>query len=320
MQTPSYESVDHILEEVRAMHVRGGSAFGQAAALAFKLVAQDDDLSTIDALFTELDRVAEALLAEKPTMATIHNAKALIVEAVRTDGIGVDVGRLKALIIGRADHFVQYSRAAVDRLGAVGANLVQDGQTVMMHSYSTSVMSVFRRARNAGADFDVVCTESRPLYESRYAVDELTEMGVAVTLVTDASMAEAARGANWIITGADSVAVDGTVANKMGTNLLSIVAERYDIPYYVATEVLKLQPATRRGHPIALETRPASEMVDTERFSHPDLVTVRNQFFDLTPAQRIHALVTEQGLYAPQQIGQAWRDVEANFETINDER
>lgn len=319
MDVPTYESVDHILEEVRAMRVRGGSAFGQAAAQAFKFVARDGEMEAVDEFFAELDRVAEALLAEKPTMATIHNAKALIVDAVRTDGIGVDVGRLKALVIGRADHFVQHSRAAVDQLGAVGANLVQDGHTVMMHSYSTSVMSVFRQARDAGTSFDVICTESRPLYESRYAVTELTDLGVSVTLVTDASMADAARDADWIITGADSIAIDGSVANKMGTNLLSIVAERYDVPFYVATEVLKLQPATRSGHPINLETRPAAEMVDTATFAHPDLVNVRNQFFDLTPARRIHALVTEQGLYSPLQIGQAWRDVETTFEMMNDE-
>jgi translation initiation factor 2B subunit (eIF-2B alpha/beta/delta family) len=139
-------------------------------------------------------------------------------------------------------------------------------------------------------------------------------LGVPVTFVTDASMAEFAVKADWILVGADSLAVDGAVANKMGTNLLSIVADRYDIPFYVASELLKLQLLTRLGMPIVLEQRPVSEVVGPDDFDHEVNVTVVNQFFDLTPPQRIRAIITEQGVYSPGQIDQAWQKLQQKFE------
>lgn len=312
MQIPNYTSVDHILEEVRAMRVRGGSAFGQAAALAFRFVALDDRIETPEALFAELDRVAAQLLAEKPTMATIHNARTLIVDTTRRDE-GADLPRLREAIVARADRFVRMSRGAVDALGRVGARLVQDGQTVMMHSFSESVLSIFEKACAEGKRFTVCCTESRPLREGRVSARRLSALGVPVIFATDASMAELARRADWIVVGADSIGIDGSVANKMGTNLLSIVAERFDRPFYVATELLKLQPLTEQGYPIQLEQRPPGEVAAPGDFDDDARVEVRNQFFDLTPPYRIRALLTERGLISPAQVAQAWRDLQTAF-------
>jgi eIF-2B alpha/beta/delta-like uncharacterized protein len=312
LQPLDYRSVEHVLEEVRAMRVRGGSAFGQAAATAFLLIARDESLTTRDALFARLDNVADALLHEKPTMATIHNARWLIVEEVRQREAGKDLPALRAEVVRRANLFLRHSRGALEELGKMGARLVEDGQTIMMHSFSESVMALFSAARREDKTFRVICTESRPLREGRFSTTRLASLGVPVTFITDAAMAEMVPEADWVVVGADAIRVDGSVANKMGSNLLSILAAHYDRPFYVASELLKLNPRTRQGIPITLEQRPASEVVGDE-FSHMEQVAVRNQFFDLTPASRITMLITEQGLYAPSQVGQAWRDLEQIF-------
>jgi eIF-2B alpha/beta/delta-like uncharacterized protein len=314
MNEPQYDSVDHILEEVRQMRVRGGSAFGQAAALAFRLTAQDERWSTTAALLTELERVADVLLAEKPTMATIHNARSLIVTGAGASAAGKGSDILRAEVTARATRFLEQSLRALDTLGQVGANLVQDGQTIMMHSFSASVMAIFEQARHNGKDFSVICTESRPLREGRFSADRLASSGVPVTFVTDAAMAEMVREAAWVLAGADSIGIDGSVANKMGTNQLAILAEHANVPFYVATELLKLQPLTQLGHPIDLEKRPAAEIIGEGDFSSRDRITVRNQFFDLTPPGRIRALVTERGLLAPAQVAQAWQTFQDSFQ------
>jgi ribose 1,5-bisphosphate isomerase len=318
MQPAIYHSVEHILEEVRTMRVKGGSAFGVAAAQAFRFVAQDQEIASTEQLFSELDRVAVLLLAEKPTMGTVHNAYQLIVTGPRSRIADDDVAVARNEIADRADRFVDHSVNAVIELGRVGSELVRSKQTIMMHSYSASVLSVFETARQAGKQFQVICTESRPLRESRMAASRLSSLGVPVTFVTDASMAAFAVKADWILVGADSLAVDGSVANKMGTNLLSIVADRLDVPFYVASEVLKLQPRTREGSPIVLEKRPISEMVRPDDFEHAENVTIVNQFFDLTPPQRIRAIITEQGVYSPGQIAQAWLKLQKMFEGMRD--
>jgi eIF-2B alpha/beta/delta-like uncharacterized protein len=314
MNEPQYDSVDHILEEVREMRVRGGSAFGQAAALAFRLTAQDERCTSMATLLAELDRVAAALLAEKPTMATIHNARSLIVNGAGASAAGEGLDALRAALTARATAFIEQSLTALDALGRVGANLVQDGQTIMMHSFSASVMAVFEHARASGKRFEVICTESRPLREGRFSANRLAAAGVPVTFTTDGAMADMVRQANWVLVGADSIGVDGSVANKMGTNQLSILAEHADVPFFVASELLKLQPLTGLGHPIDLEQRPAAEIIGEGDFSSTDLITVRNQFFDLTPPSRIRALLTEHGLLAPAQVPQAWQAFQESFE------
>ena len=318
MQPAVYRSVEHILEEVRTMRVKGGSAFGVAAAQAFRFVAQDQELASIEQLFSELDRVAGLLLAEKPTMGTVHNAYQLIVTRPGSRIADDDVAAARGEIADRADRFIEHSVNSVQELGRIGSELVLSKQTIMMHSYSASVLSVFEMARRAGKQFRVICTESRPLRESRLAASRLSSLGVPVTYITDASMAAFAVKADWILVGADSLAVDGSVANKMGTNLLSIAADRFDVPFYVASEVLKLQLPTREGSPIVLEKRPISEMVEPDDFEHEENVTVVNQFFDLTSPQRIRAIITEQGVFSPGQIDQAWLEFQKKFEGKRD--
>lgn len=297
------------------MRVRGGSAFGMAAAYAFRFVALDEGFTSSDALFAELERVAALLLAEKPTMATIHNAVDLIVTEPRAILANDDLVAARRMVAGRADRFLDHSRNAVRQLGHVGSDLVSPDQTIMMHSYSASVLSVFEAARRAGKRFRVICTESRPLREGRFAAGHLSGLGVPVTFVSDAAMAEVVPQADWVLAGADSIAMDGSVANKMGTNLLSLVAEGHHKPFCVASEVLKLRMSAREGRAIELEKRPGSELASEKDFEDSRNVTVLNQFFDLTPPQRIRAIITEQGLFPPDQIATAWHKLQAAIAT-----
>ena len=113
------------------MRVRGGSAFGMAAAYAFRFVALDEAINSTDALFAELARVAASLLAEKPTMATIHNAIDLVVAEPKATLAGNDLAIARDLVTGRANRFIDHSRQAVDQLGRVGIELVAAGHTIM---------------------------------------------------------------------------------------------------------------------------------------------------------------------------------------------
>ena len=113
----------------------------------------------------------------------------------------------------------------------------------------------------------------------------------------------------------DSIAIDGAVANKVGTLQLAILAQTYGKPFHVATEVMKLQRNTMAGHPIELENRPGVEILDVEAdFAHPEHIRIRHQFFDLTPARYIRSLITEQGVLAPAAIGVAWNAIDRQFD------
>lgn len=317
MPLTTYHSVPEILADVRAMRPMGGSAYGHSAAMAFKLIAVDASIQSVDRLFAALDQVAEELLAEKPTMATIHNAKWLIVDKTRQASATSSLESSRSAVISRADLFMHQSERAMARLGRVGSNLIEGGQTIMMHSFSRSLMSVFEQARQAGKSFEVICTESQPTRESRAAIRQLTGWGIRTTFVLDAAMAVIMPEADWCLAGADSIGIDGAVANKIGTYQLALLAQNFGKPLYIATEVIKLQRQTMEGHPIHLEQRPANELLDVAaEFEFPERIKVRHQFFDLTPATYIRSLITEQGIISPAAIGTAWSKLDTLFDDV----
>ncbi|HAJ05182.1 MAG TPA: hypothetical protein DCL76_01330 [Chloroflexi bacterium] len=314
MDFPKYSSVEDILEDVVALRPKGGSAYGYCSAMAYKLIAEDNSLTTIDTLFDKLDSVTEVLLFEKPTMATIHNAKILIVDDVRKLISESDIDNIKISMIKRANLFIERSAIALDRLGQFGGNLIQDGQVIMIHSFSRSLMSCFASAVESGKSFEVICTESQPTKESRWAIDQFVAWGIRVSFVIDAGMAMIISEADWCLTGADSISYVGDVANKIGTYQLALLSQVFNKPFYVASEIMKLQTQTMEGYPIYLERRPDDEILDLQQFGDEiDTIDVRHQFFDLTPANCIRGIITERGMIPPVSIGNEWEKFRLSF-------
>ena len=318
MDLPKFSSVEDILEDVRAMRPRGGSAFGYCAAMAYRLIAENKSLMALDALFAELEQVSKELLSEKPTMATIHNAKSLIVDNTRSLVGGAELDYVKSCIIKRADLFIHRSAIALDKIGEFGGNLIQDGETIMIHSYSRSLMSCFAHAHKSGKSFAVICTDSQPTKESRWAIQDLSDWGIETTFVLDSAMAMIMPEADWCLTGADSIGITGSVANKIGTYQLALLAQKHAKPLYIATEIMKFQTDTIEGYPILLEHRPPNEILDNiSEFEGSDLVKVVHQFFDLTPADCVRGLITEQGIISPETIGTAWNKFVSMFDSVS---
>ena len=139
-----------------------------------------------------------------------------------------------------------------------------------------------------------------------------------MTFVLDAGMAMIMSEADWCLTGADSISNIGSVANKIGTYQLALLAQKHEKPLYVATEIMKLQTNTIEGYPIHLERRSPLEIIDiTSGFDFPDRIKVVHQFFDLTPGSHILGLITEQGIISPATIGTAWNKFESIFDNVN---
>ena len=306
MEDIKFQSAQHVIDEVRNMNVKGGSPFGRAAAWAYKLAVEQEHFSDLPALTKRIDWIAEQLHALKPTMATIHNVEALVREDLAGLGAHADVNTAKESVANLCDAIIAHSEKAVDALGEYGANCIQDGMTVLMHSYTSSLMSVYKARAARNQNFQVICTESRPLRESRLAATILQKLGVPVTFITDASVWEFLPRADLILVGADSVACDGSVANKMGTAMIARLAQDLNKELVVATELFKLDLRTLQGIPIELERRTYKEVIAEDDFQSLEGITVINQFFDLTPAASIRSLVTEYGTIAPPTVMQYW--------------
>lgn len=304
-----FQSAQHVVEEIRNMNVKGGSPFGRAAAWAYKLICEQEKLGTYTELKKRFDQVSDEMIALKPTMATVFNTKDLVYTYLDRYS-GESTGELKKKISGLCDRIIDHSKQSVEKLGIYGSNLIHDQDTVMMHSYSSTLMSIFTHAADQGKKFRVICTESRPLRESRLAAKVLQSCRIPVTYITDASIWEFMPLADLIIMGADSIACDGSVANKMGTAMVSQLAQSCKKPVYIASELYKLDVRTRRGYKIQLERRSEKEIILSDDFESLEGIEIINQFFDITPASQITGFITEEGVIAPQMAEICWAKVQ----------
>ena len=305
-----FKSADHVIEEIRNMNVKGGSPFGRSAAWAFKLAVEQENLNDFNTLKVRLEDVAQQMLTLKPTMATIHNSCDIVFSLLDDSK---DLENLKKEIVKVCENIIEQSFLAVEKVAEYGANLISDGDTILMHSYSSTLMGIFKAARNQGKNFKLICTESRPLRESRNAVNILIEIGVDTTFISDASVYEFMKSADLIIMGADSLSTDGSVANKMGSAQIACLARSCKVPVYFASELYKLDLRTQYGYNIQLERRTPFELVCTEDFNDFDKVKVINQFFDITPANDIKGIITEFGILHPSQMAAYWNELINNI-------
>ncbi len=306
IQDVVFHSYKDVYVSIDTNTTKGGSPFGRAVAWVIKFAMVENPYTSMKELRKVVADAAAGLVALKPTMATMKNTADLALQLLDTYDDSADAKTVAAAITKLCEDVIQYSFDSVDRLGAFGGNLVHDGDTIMINSYSSSIMSVFAHAAAQGKKFTIISTESRPFRESIKGANFLNSLGVKVIWISDPSMHEFVGKADWCVTGADTLCWDGSAANKMGTAQLAELAFARGIPFYIASEIYKLKRDTKDGHKVELEIRPMEDLLFEGDFDNMDNITVINQFFDLTPAQHITGLITEFGVIPPATVGFYW--------------
>jgi methylthioribose-1-phosphate isomerase len=244
-----------------------------------------------------VDRQTQALLA--------------LVEADRAKKCDAIIKDARARAAALLDEAHAVSREDIDinrRIGAHGAALVADGARILTHCNAGALataghgtaLGVVRSARDEGKKVSVIACETRPyLQGARLTAWEMVREGIPVTLITDAMAAHlmSRGGIDLVIVGADRVAANGDVANKIGTYMHAVLAKRHAIPFYVACPVSTLDLTLADGGGIPIEERPAEEVTGYRGVSWaPEGVMVANPAFDVTPAELVTAIVTENGV------------------------
>jgi methylthioribose-1-phosphate isomerase len=286
---------------IREMVVRGAPAIGCAAA--FGIALESTRAAGLQAAF-------EVLAQSRPTAVNLFWALARMRRALARGGASALEG--EALAIYHED--IAVNRA----IGAHGADLVPDRARIMTHCNAGALataghgtaLGVVRSARDQGKRISVVANETRPyLQGARLTAWEMVQERIPVTLVTDnmAGFLMSRGEVDLLIVGADRIAANGDVANKIGTYTLAVLAQRHGLPFYVAAPLSTFDPTIAEGASIPIEERPPGEVTGYggSRWA-PDGVAVRNPAFDITPAELVTGLITEVGtLRAPSRSGVA---------------
>ena len=303
------DSPEAVATAIRDMVVRGAPAIGVAAGFGMALAARAARGLDEQAFRDRLDAAAETLAAARPTAVNLAWAVERVRDTVRrTLEDGATVAEAAERAEREAVAIKEEDIAANRAMGRHGSMLVPDGARVLTHcnagalatgGYGTA-LGVVRAAVEEGKKVTVLADETRPyLQGARLTAWELQKDGIPVTVIAD-SMAGSllARGeVDLVVVGADRIARNGDVANKIGTYPLAVLARRHGVPFYVAAPLSTFDPACPSGDLIPIEERPAEEVTHLGGIRLvPEGVSARHPAFDVTPAAFVTAIITEGGI------------------------
>jgi methylthioribose-1-phosphate isomerase len=301
------ENALEVADAIRAMVVRGAPAIGCAAAYGVALEAQRF-ASTPRAVFdSRLEQALNVLGQSRPTAVNLFWALQRM-KATLDENPGAAASEIAAALLARA-HEIHEEDIRLNRaMGAHGAELLGAHARVLTHCNAGALataghgtaLGVVRSAVEAGKHIEVFADETRPFLQgARLTAWELREDGIPVTLIADSAAAflMSRSRIDAVIVGADRVAANGDVANKIGTYGLAVLARRHAIPFYVACPLSTIDVTVATGAEIPIEERSADEVLGYRgtRWA-PEGIAVANPVFDVTPAELVTALITEKGI------------------------
>ncbi len=300
-----HPTVEATATEIASMEIRGAATIAVAAASALRAQAVESTAATPAAFESTLRTAGRRLQATRPTAVSLPNALRYVLQ--RMDGN--TVGGLRASVIRAADEFVDRLDRAQADLGAVGANRLRDGDRVMTHCHSTDALACIEAAVEQGKEISAVVKETRPRNQGHITARELRELGVDVTLIVDSAARRYMGEVDHVLVGADSIAADGSVINKIGTSGLAVNARDRGTPIMAAAQTIKLHPDTLTGHTVEIEMREEREVVDSETRAEIGDIAVENPAFDVTPPRYVDAIITERGQFPPESIVTLMREL-----------
>ena len=298
---------EQVADVIRNMVVRGAPAIGVAAGMGIALGVKHSKAETVADLKKELDHICKVIGATRPTAVNLFWAIRRMQEKFETLRVR-PLAQIRQEIIEEAKRMHAEDIAANQAMGRHGATLMPSSGGVLTHcnagalataGYGTA-LGVIRAAVEQGKKLHVYADETRPFLQgSRLTAWELMKDGIPTTVISDnmagAMMKQGKIGA--IVVGADRIAANGDVANKIGTYTVAVLAKEHGIPFYVAAPISTVDLATPDGSGIPIEQRNRREVTHIAgRQMVPDGVSVENPAFDVTPAKYVAAIITERGI------------------------
>ncbi|MBI2165495.1 MAG: S-methyl-5-thioribose-1-phosphate isomerase [Chloroflexi bacterium] len=297
-----------VVQAIKDMRVRGAPLIGIAGAYALAMAARDLRLRDPSAPQQRLHQIANQIVSARPTAANLSRAVERVLAATAR---AASLLEAEELAVREASLIHTEEEQASLALGCLGAALVPAGATVLTHCNTGSLatagigtaLGAIREAWRQGRLKRVVVTETRPLLQgARLTAWELAQEGIPVTLIVDSAAGDMMRRGDihCVMVGADRIAVNGDVANKIGTYTLAVLAAENRVPFYVAAPTSTVDLTIESGEHMPIEMRAPEEVTWLSGVQvAPTGVDAINMAFDVTPARYITAIITDRGVLHP---------------------
>jgi len=300
-------TIEEVGHAIKTMVIRGAPAIGVAAAMGVSLGADSIEASTFESFYQALEEKCDRLGQSRPTAVNLAWAIKRMKDVAQSNK-SLSIAKLKSRLKEEALTILTEDIATNEAMGQHGQTLVKDGNVILTHCNAGALatagfgtaLGVVRASVNAGKNIRVLANETRPFLQgARLTTWELKEDGIPVKLITDnmCGFFMNKQEIDLVVVGADRIAANGDVANKIGTYMVAVLAKENNIPFYVAAPVSTLDLSLASGKEIPIEERSSEEVmtINKKRIA-PEGVEAAHPAFDITPNHLVTAIITENGI------------------------
>ena len=290
-------SIQDTSEKIKRLEIQGARNVAIAAIKAVETLASKTETRSKEEFLTELLKAKEILFASRETEPFMRNVVRWMINRVEKSD-EKNVKELAGIVTAVANQFLENLEDSSKKIAEIGARRIRDNSVIFTHCHSSTVTHLLKKAKEQGKSFEIICTETRPLFQGRTTAKEMLELGAKTTFIIDSAARFFMNQVDLVLVGADSVTSEGNVINKIGTSMIALVAKEARTPFYVVSELLKFDPATMYGDYEKIEERNSDEIWKNS----PENLLIKNPAFDVTRRDFIHGIICEEGIISPHSI------------------
>lgn len=294
-----HETILEVAKKIKQLEIQGARNVAIAAIKSFNESAKESKAKNKETFLRELSEAKTVLFASRATEPLMRNAIRYLIQAVQSSN-KTSVKELVNVASKVTSQFLERLEYSKEKIASIGSKRISDGSKVLTHCHSSTVTNMLRKAKLDGKNFEVVCTESRPVFQGRITAKELLDYGIKTTLIVDSAVRLFVNTVDLVVVGADAITSEGNVINKIGTSMVALASKEARTPFYVVSELLKFDPTTVLGNFETIEERSSKEVWD----SPPEGLAIRNPAFDVTRREFIHGIICEEGIVSPDSISE----------------
>jgi len=291
------ESIQSTAEKIRKLEVQGARNVAIAAIKAMETLAKETKAKNKKEFLNEISKAKEILFASRETEPLMRNAVRWIISQVEKSE-EKNVSKLTKRVSFASQQFLEKLEDSKEKIAGIGARRIRDNSVILTYCHSSTVTHLLKRAQQEGKTFEVICTETRPVFQGRITAKEMLELGVKTTFIIDSAARFFMNQVDLVIVGADAITSEGNVINKIGTSMIALVAHEARTPFYVVSELLKFDPETMYGDYEKIEERSPEEIWKNKSKN----LIIRNPAFDVTRRDFIHGVICDEGIISPHSI------------------
>ena len=289
--------IRNYIEQIKSDRNQGASELARQSLEVLKYAISKNNAVSKQEFMSDINEIADKLYSARPVMAPIKNAIKLFKKQL-SENKSNDLIVLKKAGISIAESIIETSLVAVKKIAVYAASILVNNDVIMTQSYSSTVLGAFKYGSQKFA-LNAIVTRSGTSRIGELTAQEIQKYGVRVTFIDDTAIGLYISQVKKVFVGADRICSDGCLVNGVGTYLMALAANRYNIPVYVLCESLKIDP-TLKSIEADLEEKNPNEIVIQGVF--PPNITVKNPYFDVTPVELITGLITEDGIIPQSEI------------------